>query len=396
MELKFFLLISVFFIDINCQFGIKQTINQTQYLQQIEKYGASITNLLGLVNSTSHNPNSNATLGWQDNHAGYNTASRGSFNASTGSHYESFNATERFLNKTMSSMAKGFCVKEVPTISLLKSNEVVVAGNGSSPSLSIIQVCCEGYQRNIHNFRKCDPICSTECVNGFCSAPDVCLCYPDHIRNLGGYCVPTCPIMCLNGFCNNDNTCTCKEGFVLDQSAKFCTPKCSNCQNGNCTAPEECSCNKGFHLSPNGKCEHYCSQGCQNGDCVAPDVCNCHRGYSMVNDVCEPVCSRGCLNGFCTAPDTCECAGNGWSLDPSRTQCIASCDRPCLNGVCTGPNQCTCRSGYGSDNFDPFRCVPRCDPPCLNGVCSGPGLCLCYQGYIKDRSIKGSQTCVKV
>lgn len=116
MELKFLLLLSVLFIDINCQFDIKQSINQTQYLQQIEKYGASITNLLfpGLMNSTSHSPNANATQGWQDNHTGNNTASRGSFNASTGSHYESFNATERFLNKTMSSMAKGVCVKEVP------------------------------------------------------------------------------------------------------------------------------------------------------------------------------------------------------------------------------------------------------------------------------------------
>lgn len=158
--------------------------------------------------------------------------------------------------------------------------------------MSLIQVCCEGYERNVHNFRKCDPICTNGCVNGFCFSPDVCMCYPDHVRNLGGFCLPTCPIMCGNGFCNSDNTCTCKDGFILEQNGKFCVPKCSNCQNGNCTAPEECTCNKGFTLSSNGKCEHYCSKGCRNGDCVAPEVCNCHRGYSMVNDVCEPLCPR--------------------------------------------------------------------------------------------------------
>lgn len=62
------------------------------------------------------------------------------------------------------------------------------------PNLSRIQVCCEGYERNIHNFHKCDPICRKECINGICIAPDQCACYPDHVTNLAGYCVPTCPI----------------------------------------------------------------------------------------------------------------------------------------------------------------------------------------------------------
>lgn len=60
--------------------------------------------------------------------------------------------------------------------------------------MSRIQVCCEGYQRNPHIFRKCDPVCNQECVNGVCVAPNRCQCYPDHVQNLAGYCVATCPI----------------------------------------------------------------------------------------------------------------------------------------------------------------------------------------------------------
>lgn len=59
--------------------------------------------------------------------------------------------------------------------------------------MSRIQVCCEGYQRNPHIFRKCDPVCDNECVNGICIAPNRCQCYPDHVQNLAGYCVATCP-----------------------------------------------------------------------------------------------------------------------------------------------------------------------------------------------------------
>ncbi len=60
--------------------------------------------------------------------------------------------------------------------------------------MSRIQVCCDGYQRNPHIFRKCDPVCNQECINGICIAPNRCQCYPDHVQNLAGFCVSTCPI----------------------------------------------------------------------------------------------------------------------------------------------------------------------------------------------------------
>ncbi|CRK94233.1 CLUMA_CG007748, isoform A [Clunio marinus] len=372
-------------------YGNEET--STQQLQNIEKYGLNTTNRY----NTIYPQLSNAT----DAHSNHLNGSVG------GEHYkiradnstfafQPYDATERFLNTTRSSMSSGVCMKEVPTASLQRQGEVFVAGNGSDPTLSRIQVCCEGYQRNIHNFRKCDPICKKECVNGFCAAPETCVCYPDHVVNLGGFCIPTCPIGCGNGFCNG-NVCTCKDGFTLEPSKKFCVPICSNgCRNGNCTAPEQCTCNQGFLISESGTCDAVCSKGCLNGDCISPEVCQCHKGYEKVNDICQPRCSRGCLNGICAAPEVCQCPGNGWSLDSTGTKCVASCDKACLNGVCSGPNQCTCRNGYTLDIFDSFRCIPKCDPPCINAVCSGSNLCLCNPGFVKDRSVKGNNRCVRI
>lgn len=55
-------------------------------------------------------------------------------------------------------------------------------------------MCCQGYQRDSHIVRKCNPICQTDCVNGICYSPNECICFPEHVKNLAGYCVPTCPI----------------------------------------------------------------------------------------------------------------------------------------------------------------------------------------------------------
>lgn len=59
--------------------------------------------------------------------------------------------------------------------------------------LSRVHVCCPGYRRHPHIFRKCSPVCSQECCNGVCVAPERCQCYPDYVPNSDGFCVPTCP-----------------------------------------------------------------------------------------------------------------------------------------------------------------------------------------------------------
>lgn len=99
----------------------------------------------------------------------------------------------------------------------------------SRPDLSRIRTCCKGYTRNVYNAKICEPVCSKECVNALCTAPETCTCFPDHVRNAAGFCVATCPIGCQNGHCSGGE-CLCKEGFKLDIDGRFCLPNCR----GNC------------------------------------------------------------------------------------------------------------------------------------------------------------------
>uniref|UniRef100_A0A182IK66 EGF-like domain-containing protein n=1 Tax=Anopheles atroparvus TaxID=41427 RepID=A0A182IK66_ANOAO len=310
---------------------------------------------------------------------------------------ESLSAFDRFMNKTVGEIPTGVCVKEVPTVSLLKDNHRgdVPLGNGTNPSLSRVHVCCPGYERNVHNFRKCDPVCTEPCQNGLCVRPDTCECYPDFVRNQRGKCVPTCPIGCDHGDCEvGTGVCRCHEGYQLEQpGGKLCVPKCTGgCGDGRCVDVERCECGNGYEFDPLIKCAPKCVGGCQGGKCVAPNVCACDAGYEKTDEGCEPICSSGCFHGVCTAPETCTCKP-GYKL--SEGQCTATCDQPCLNGECTGPNVCSCKRGYTIDEVNPFHCIAHCPGGCPNGVCSGPNMCLCNAGYVKDRSLKGSQACVK-
>ncbi|EAA14483.5 AGAP009762-PA [Anopheles gambiae str. PEST] len=296
---------------------------------------------------------------------------------------ESMSALDRFMNKTKGHIPAGVCFEEVPTVSLLKYNPRgdVPAGNGSNPSLSRIQVCCPGYERNVHNFRKCEPVCEDPCLNGLCVGPNTCECYPDFVRNGQGRCVPTCPIGCDHGECVvGTGECRCKEGYELDPTTKkFCVPHCTGgCGVGRCVDVERCECGEGYKFDPKLKCAPHCEGGCFNGHCVEPGVCRCEAGYEMSEMGCEPICSNGCFHGVCTAPETCSCKPGYQKVGD---QCTATCDRPCLNGECTGPNVCSCNRGYILDEANPFHCIAHCPNGCPNGVCSGPNMCLCNAGY---------------
>ncbi|XP_058060592.1 epidermal growth factor-like protein [Anopheles bellator] len=315
---------------------------------------------------------------------------------------ESVSALDRFLNKTKAQMPAGVCFEEVPIASLLSHYHRgnVPVGNASDPSLSRVHVCCAGYERNVYNFRKCEPICTEPCLNGLCVAPDTCECYPDFVRNSRGRCVPTCPIGCDHGECQpGTNVCQCHEGYELDRNdRKLCVPRCTGgCgEAGRCVDVERCECDEGFEFHPHQKCAPRCADGCGNGKCVAPGVCECDVGYAWRDTGCKPICSPmlfGCLHGTCVAPETCSC-NPGYILSVVG-QCMPVCDKPCLHGDCTGRNVCTCDWGYENDAANPFHCIPHCPNGCRNGVCSGPNMCLCNDGYVKDRSLKGSQACVR-
>ncbi|XP_036321238.1 platelet endothelial aggregation receptor 1 [Rhagoletis pomonella] len=82
-----------------------------------------------------------------------------------------------FILETKSLMASGICYKEV-------------LGEANEPTLKMqtISYCCPGYLRITRSTAmRCEPICTEDCSNGICTAPDVCECYPGYMR-AGGRC----------------------------------------------------------------------------------------------------------------------------------------------------------------------------------------------------------------
>lgn len=121
MGLQILLLLGVTVISVHCQYDVQTIIDQTQYLQEIEKFGSNYTlkNVYPkLSNFTDagtdfYKHRQNETVGGSIDNDLRNNTSRGTFNNSSGV-LQPFNSTERFMNKTLSTMPKGVCVKEVP------------------------------------------------------------------------------------------------------------------------------------------------------------------------------------------------------------------------------------------------------------------------------------------
>ena len=125
MFLKVSSLVLLFCGIVHCQYDVQQVIDQTQYLQQIEKYGTNLShhandnyqqvqNPAFGFNSTDYKKNDvySGNLIHENNTKPINNNSYPINNYPK--HPTAFNSTERFLNKTISTMPKGVCVKEVP------------------------------------------------------------------------------------------------------------------------------------------------------------------------------------------------------------------------------------------------------------------------------------------
>ncbi|XP_068081589.1 uncharacterized protein [Anabrus simplex] len=98
--------------------------------------------------------------------------------------------------------------------------------------MKTIPVCCTGYEltSDLH----CMPLCSPECKNGHCSAPNTCQCDAGFANADGNnsQCYPVCPQGCADGGknrsipCPSPSNCLCPPGYVRDGNNLRCSPVC--------------------------------------------------------------------------------------------------------------------------------------------------------------------------
>ncbi|HOI09178.1 MAG TPA: calcium-binding EGF-like domain-containing protein, partial [Myxococcota bacterium] len=122
------------------------------------------------------------------------------------------------------------------------------------------------------------PICTSACVNGTCTAPDTCTCTAGWD---GATCAdPICTSACVNGTCTAPDTCACAAGWDGATCAQFtCDPGCGD--NASCTGPDTCTCDDGFEGDG-----HACTSANPCAD--QPDWTPCDAGACFA-ETCEPV-----------------------------------------------------------------------------------------------------------
>lgn len=152
----------------------------------------------------------------------------------------------------------------------------------------------------------CDKPCGPQM---FCSINRTCECFKGYLKE-GDGCKPICSSECVNGRCTAPEFCDCDKGFVHDPANRMvCIPHCTKyCVNANCTT-RQCECHDNYHSLedyPN-VCVPTCKKACRNGYCNSPNECACNVGYTMEEEVCKPVCSVNCTNGDCMGPEVCRC-----------------------------------------------------------------------------------------
>ncbi|XP_023343026.1 protein delta homolog 1 [Eurytemora carolleeae] len=141
----------------------------------------------------------------------------------------------------------------------------------------------------------CDePVCTEECVHGYCIEPDICSCDSWYVGDLCQY--EWKHADCINGV---GPTCECIEGW----QGETCTePICKDgCHPifGSCEKPGECTCT---HDSMGGDLCKECTPApeCLHGTCEGPGDCICNPGWTGY--YCDtPICSPGCHpdRGYC-------------------------------------------------------------------------------------------------
>jgi len=266
-------------------------------------------------------------------------------------------------------------------------------------------VCPTGYALNGED---CRPICSQGCVNGNCTAPEVCSCSSAVGYTLPAWSGANCSV-CIDGRhgCDEHATCldsgsvrsraecVCNRGYFGNGTS--CEPVCiAPCVHGTCTAPNTCTCNNstlvdgpawtGPECTTCVQGAHACHENATCSDNQGSLQCTCNAGYQGNGFTCSPVCTGvECgSHGRCVEPDVCECA-LGWTGENCTRDCGCNQHSTCSE---SGPGLCdmcqdytqglhceTCSVGYFGNASRGGLCRPC---PCNNhGTCDALGVCTC-------------------
>lgn len=250
--------------------------------------------------------------------------------------------------------------------------------------------CKKGYKKIGH---QCKAICKNTCINGICSGPNRCSCFmgyeldPKNFTN----CIPKCQPKCSEfSFCKSPNQCECLPGYIGKKVNNIltCLPECKQkCHAFSaCTKPNKCECIPGYEEDKNSKkCVPKCEPQCpQYSTCKMPNQCQCDSGYikNELTQQCDPHCDELPKYATCIEPpNTWECVNDTFLHDSKINKCILK-DCVCKeNGYCLEhPDEFECYEEF-TKNITNKECVAVCKPECENSNCVANNVCHCFEGY---------------
>ncbi|XP_011638211.1 tenascin-like [Pogonomyrmex barbatus] len=267
-------------------------------------------------------------------------------------------------------------------------------------------ICSYGYRRKIpiffsefHPLLKlikkhddedfCEPICDFKCIEGKCTAPNVCTCNDGYLPSWtepqnnsdDRICTefrPCNALSCkINERCDISGSCVCNHGYVKNVFGEGCVPSCTPpCINSNCTEPNRCTCNAGFTPRNENFCEPICKRGCQNGDCISPDHCICHKDFvqNVYND----------SGPHCISPCTRNCSGHGECVIDHNLDYKCECHFGWTGEDCDQPSMCVTIMTYDHGDINRITILNDTNSTIMQIQKSAPNCYQCNDSLNKD------------